>query len=284
MAITLEEMRHILFQTLRIPGFKNAPRTKVKRKEHDASHVVMHMERVAEQQGIGFARAGDELSGFRLADEDDHTYRVVLNELATAGLIVLGTSLKNSALPWFQITDYGRHCLEQGEVTPYDPDGYLKYLRDEATKAADDTVLRYVTESMQCLRFKCFMASAVMLGGATEQVFLLVAKALHAAIRDPKRQQRFGKKVLKELRLKAKYDAFLKEMAKQRAGLPRDLKEDLDIHLNGIFALIRKTRNEAGHPSGKEPSAREAHGNLLLFPTYCREAHGLIEFFENNQV
>ena len=52
----------------------------------------------------------------------------------------------------------------------------------------------------------------------------------------------------------------------------------------GIYELIRRTRNDAGHPTGKQMERYETHALLLLFPTYCRTAHDLMDWLAVNAV
>jgi len=285
MSIPIDTMRSLLWETLRSPHYATRPTGTTQYESTDAfSAVPKRMKDIAKARGFPQTVINDFYKEQRLSREDDHTLRVLLSELAVAGIIVFGRSLgQDPTLPAFQITEHGKKCLKEGGITPYDPQGYLDYLKTQASKAADDTVLRYIGESLECLRSTCFMACVVMLGGATEQVFLLLAQALHDAMNDPTRQKSFEKKVLNEWGLKKRFDGFRGEMARIRTAclLPKDLEEDLDLKLDGIFSLLRQSRNDAGHPSGRTVTARDAHGNLLLFPTYCKRAHDLILFFES---
>jgi len=217
-------------------------------------------------------------------EKTEHRIRVVLAELENTGLIVFGYR-GGPNLPWFELTEYGIECFRQGRIDPYDPDRYLVRLR-AGVPNLDLTALRYVQESLECLRRNCFMACAVMLGGAAEQVFIVLTEALHKAMKDPKRKQDFETNVLEQWQLKQKFDYFRKnEMDKvvKHPAFPEALKDDLGIQLLGIFSLIRRNRNDAGHPSIGATITREiAHANLLQFPSYCKTAYELIGFFNSN--
>jgi hypothetical protein len=52
--------------------------------------------------------------------------------------------------------------------------------------------------------------------------------------------------------------------------------------LSGTFELIRKTRNDAGHPTGRQISREEAHNLLLLFPQYCLVAYETMKWLALN--
>jgi len=63
--------------------------------------------------------------------------------------------------------------------------------------------------------------------------------------------------------------------------LPGDLRDDLDVHLTGIFSMIRRMRNDAGHPTGTTITRAEAYANLTVFPVYIEHAYGLIGWLRN---
>ena len=60
--------------------------------------------------------------------------------------------------------------------------------------------------------------------------------------------------------------------------------DDLDIQLDGVFNLIRNTRNDAGHPTSTNIDRRLAYANLQLFIPYCSRIYNLIAYFNNNAI
>jgi hypothetical protein len=76
-----------------------------------------------------------------------------------------------------------------------------------------------------------------------------------------------------------KYRALWNRLQRTQEGLPADLSDDLHVHLDRVFDLIRTARNEAGHPAGKTQSRESVHANFILFPMYCRQVYGLIRHF-----
>jgi hypothetical protein len=58
----------------------------------------------------------------------------------------------------------------------------------------------------------------------------------------------------------------------------------LTQHIDGIYDLIRRTRNDAGHPTGKRMERSETHALLLLFPTYCETADKLMDWLKTNKI
>ena len=236
---------------------------------------------LGQAQQIAIAAAGDgELIG-----GDGHLLRVALAELEHAGIVVYGQNRLQLELPWVQITEFGIACLDAGQINPMDPDGYLTRL-DAEVPNLHPVARAYVEESLTCLRQRCVKACAVMLGCAAEQILLVMIDALHAAIQDPGRKQSFRARVVKERQAGTKFTRFRAEMQQNVLRLlPNALSEDLDLRLDGIHSLIRRARNDAGHPAlSANLTAQDVNGALLLFPGYCRTAYGLLAFFQHNLV
>ena len=278
MALTTEDMRQLVWEALR--------RTERKHREAITIHytLVNKIAEIAEEREIPLAVRGGG-SQPSLDNSDDHTLRVVVHELLGVGVIVTGYSLSEASLPWIEITDYGFSCLDAGGIVPHDSKTYLSDL-GAAVPDLDSIAERYLHESLECFRRGCLMSCTVMLGGAAEKTFILLVETLGKAIQDPAAKADFEKQAVNEWRLKSKFTRFQREMERVQKlpSFPKDLREDLDIKLNGIFSLIRRSRNDVGHPSGKTVSKEDAHGLLLLFPGYCKTAYELMEFFGKNQV
>jgi hypothetical protein len=204
-------------------------------------------------------------------------------ELLIQGMIAPGFNSSNLELPWIHVTEYGKRCLEKDSILPHDPDGYVERLKHIVGQPLDSTVLTYVQESLSTFLGGYWLASTVMLGVASEQCVDLLTEAYLNAIVDPSHKGAFEKKLKQAGRsVKNRFDSLRDELLK--LGLPSDLKDALDIQLSGIFTLIRFSRNDAGHPTGRTVDRDLAHGNLLLFPQYCRRVYELIDHFKTNPV
>jgi hypothetical protein len=62
------------------------------------------------------------------------------------------------------------------------------------------------------------------------------------------------------------------------------LRESVGVELAGVFELVRKTRNEAGHPTGRSIEREEAEALLLLFPAHAKTVYALIEWLATQQL
>src|SRR5690606_23672106 len=112
--------------------------------------------------------------------EIDTRLKEVIWDLILARVLVPGYSNPSgseSGWPFLSITDHGRTVIVSQEPVPYDPDGYLARLQ-ERTGGLSEAVEAYLAESLTTFRTNCTMASAVMLGAASEMVFLELCDAI----------------------------------------------------------------------------------------------------------
>src|SRR5439155_14874365 len=149
---------------------------------------------------------------------------------------------------------------------PHDPDGYLSYLKREVP-GIDETILAYTSEALHAYLRGLTLSSSVMLGCGSEKAFLLLLDSYAGTIADPEIKKKFEKETYGSI--KRKLDRFRLEVPRFRDRLPKDLRDDLEIQLDATFNLIRTTRNDAGHPTGKIIDRQLAYANLRLFPPYC---------------
>jgi hypothetical protein len=173
--------------------------------------------------------------------------------------------------------------LESGEFTPYDTGKYIERLKAKVPHIGS-TALLYLTESLSCFRGASYLGSAIMLGVAAETVLLSLRDAIHAALDTQIKKEKLtadtsgrpAKRIYDEVRKR------LDPLIRQISG---DLgKEDITAELAGIFDLIRKTRNEVGHPTGRKIEREEAFALLQLFPSYCNISYEVIRWLNGKSI
>jgi hypothetical protein len=121
----------------------------------------------------------------------------------------------------------------------------------------------------------------VTLGCAAEKAMLLLIAAYTDALPSA-RATKFKEKTVGKM-IKRQVEEFDKALKGHLLTLlPGDLTENLETGLNGIFALIRNTRNEAGHPTGVKLEREEVYGTLTLFPSYVKKVYALIAWLQEN--
>jgi len=214
--------------------------------------------------------------------EDREKVREILWELLLQGVISPGLSEMNPSLPFFKLTDYGIKVVESKEIQPHDPDGYLSYLKSEIPNV-DPEIERYITESLQAYRRGLLLSSAVTMGVASEKAFILLHEGLTNSITDPAKKTRFLN-LQSSYRTKQKFDEVKNELMVHKGRFPRTISENLETHLDTIFQVIRVTRNEVGHPTGKVLTRGEIFVRLQLFIEYTKIVYQLIDWLNHNSL
>jgi hypothetical protein len=194
-----------------------------------------------------------------------------------SGIDILG----GSELPHFPETVIRTRCDPKG-VLLTDPDLYLTALRPHV---AHVEVAEALQEAIRCFRSELFMASAVMLGKASEGVWIEIGKALLNAL--PKAQQSAYAKlradldspnvgIAKKLRdLMKHYESKQAEYAvvAKSAGLSLD-----DVRLACLWSdMVRDSRNVVHY--GTQPNLPNNYQNLatllLTGSTHLRNLYAL---------
>ena len=197
--------------------------------------------------------------------------------LVADGLVYLDTAGQSSGTDNWQwrLSADGRRIAEGGTWEPRDPDGYLDRVRREIPDL-DELVELYLTEALQSFNARCHLATSVMLGVAAERAFLVMATAFAASTISG------APAMAKELdRPRSNYFALWTEFRKRvepaRGSLPDGLADPLT--LDAIADLIRLTRNEVGHPTGRKIDEDTARVHLTIAPMYLRKMQSLTHFF-----
>jgi hypothetical protein len=192
--------------------------------------------------------------------------RELLQEFVNNNVLFIGYS-DQEGFPWFTVTEYGRKCITEGNLLPFDPEGYLGAL-SKRVPGLDPTALTYLREAISTYNRGFYLSSAVSLGVASEHLVLRLIDAYVNAHADPakraKIRQRFeGKFIFTQ------YSQFKKDLAALKASIPADLLKDYETHLDGVFNLIRLVRNQSGHPSGIVPDQAIVFANLQAFSFFA---------------
>jgi len=213
--------------------------------------------------------------------------RTLLNEiiwsLIVQGILAPGLDDNNQTLPFIHLTEYGKRCVAEDRILPHDPDGYLREFQ-ATVPAADPVVVEYVTEALQCFIHGLNRAAAIMLGGASEKATLTLIEAYVASIGDGTKKNTIEAQVAKAPSIFRKFEVFEKQFPAFKGSLPRELAENVDSLLRGVFDLIRNSRNDSGHPASGVLVDRDTnYSHLKLFVPYCKRVYGLIGWLQHNQ-
>jgi hypothetical protein len=271
----LEEARGFLFRALRQDGWNQFGQL--------LSSVGL-LVASARSTSIDLLRAQSYGAGNQfLTDQERSLMMEVVWSLIIQGILIPGLNDSNQGWPFLRLTEYGTKCIREDRILPHDPDGFLRDFHREVQNA-DATVVEYLTESLQCYIHGLHRSSAVMLGGASEQAILLLIESCGNSIADQSARNTFNSKVAKATSIFRKFEVFEQRFSGLKQRMPRELIDNVDSLLRGVFDLIRGSRNDAGHPAIGSSVGRDAvYSHLRLFTPYCRRIGDLIAWFGANQ-
>ena len=168
----------------------------------------------------------------------DDLLREIIWEFVVTGIITPGNGLSTSqaGLPHFSITEFGRKVLAEERAIPHDPDGYLAEIRTAGEHCVDVVAVGYVEEALSCFTRGCYTASVLLLGVAAEAVVLKACDLIK-----PAAEKEYNIKT-RHRRLVDRYRALSKK--ERHEALP----DGLDVTLTSAYDLIRRQRNDLGHP------------------------------------
>jgi hypothetical protein len=181
---------------------------------------------------------------------------------------------------WYvQLTERGKAAAESEAVNPDDPLGYMRRLLQVAPSTSD-VVQLYLRESLKSFEQDCYLASAVMLGVAAEACMLETADAFVNWSGEPAKKLR---QMLESTRTfyVAKLEAFQKCLAAAKGLLPRELSDNLDLDVTAVIQLIRLTRNDAGHPTGRQIDREDAFNHLVIYARANKRLYDLMGWFKD---
>jgi hypothetical protein len=208
--------------------------------------------------------------------------REIVHELMNIGAVYpggYGQVHGSDFYPWVTITEYGKELFAHEDWLPYDPEGYIRALKVRVPEI-DDVTLAYAGESIAAFNRRNLLSATLTLGVASENLMLLLIEAYVNFLKtDPKRQAALQKRIADRW-IYTQYKEFKQDFSKDVKLLPKELQGDWETYLDGVFNFIRVNRNAAGHPTGKQQSAKVVYANLQIFADYARYISDLIKFFK----
>jgi hypothetical protein len=236
-------------------------------------HLIVGVEEVLDRREGRSVGPNGRRNG--LSQNDSNLVREVFWDLFLQRIITLGIDDSNRAFPFFSLSHTGRRLAEgQNPYLFHDVDSYTRLIQSTVPNLNAVTLL-YLQEAAQAFRSGCLLAATVLVGVASEHTFLLLLEALEA---NPAYGPHFHGAVAKRTLLE-KFRAFQAAFnGHVKKALPRTLSENIETELEGILSVIRRFRNDAGHPSGAIPSREQTYMLLQLFVPYCQRVYGVLDF------
>ncbi len=231
------------------------------------------VERLAKQQG--------HINNDASLNEQDKRFIVqTLWELVIHGILTPTQDNGNSGWPSVSLTEHGKKVIAEEEYSPYDPAGYLTQIKSDVG-GLDSIVAFYIEETLGCFRANQYVASTVMLGVASERLFDILLDSFAGSLSSEQERRQLRQKTQGRM-VTQRYDELKRRIDPKKSQLPRELADNLDTSLVSIFNLVRHSRNDAGHPTGRAIRRDEAYANLYVFPHYCKYMHQLINHLQAN--
>jgi hypothetical protein len=208
------------------------------------------------------------------------TAREIVQELISAGFLYPGNAGDfNSGYPYLTITEYGKEAFLQEDWFPYDPEGYIKALKDKIS-TIDNTTIAYISEAVAAYNRRHLLSATLTTGVASENLMLLLIEAYYNWLPDGSRKTSFHKKIEGRF-ISTQYKEFKKEFVGDLKSISNEFWTDWETYLDGVFNFIRLNRNDAGHPTGKQFDAKIVYANLQVFAEYAQFIFKLIGYFNS---
>lgn len=197
-------------------------------------------------------------------------------DLVANGLAMPGNrNGQDNNLPWLCATDYGIACAQEGRQLPIDSEGFIEGMD---LNHVDDIIRLYIEEAVSTFSSRNYLAASAMAGCALERAILVMTDAYLSKIPSGKKPA-YKTEVLSAQKIKTRFDNFLKFLEDNgiKKALPRSTQETLDSLFPAIVNLIRITRNDVGHPTGREMDRDEAEALIYLLKTAIKFVYKFIE-------
>lgn len=207
--------------------------------------------------------------------------RELLQEFVNNNLLFIGLG-DSQGFPWFTLTAYGRECVESGDMLPFDPNGYLVSVQSRVP-GLDTVTMTYLREAISTFNREFYLSASVALGVAAEALILRMIESYVGAFTDTQRKASAERRY-EGKQLRAQYGQFTKDFGSLRPSLAHELYSDFETQLDGVFQLIRVTRNDSGHPSGTVPERALVMANLQAFPIFAKRVMAIVRHFEANPI
>jgi hypothetical protein len=208
----------------------------------------------------------------------EQAFLTIWHDLFRTGYLAWGLNFSNPNPPHCHVTEQGRRILQNLTRDPANPAGYLTHLATVAT--LNPITQSYLNEALETYNTNCIKAAAVMIGAATESMILELRDVLI------QRLEQLGLSVstkLRDWKIKKILEGIGTELNAHRHQMPSSMAELVEQYWPAFTGQIRKTRNDAGHPTSVEPVTFETvQASLLIFPELASLSSNLKNWISND--
>lgn len=224
---------------------------------------------------VNFGRNYDDLN-----ERDSSLVREIVWDLIFEGVLTIGFNKANDKWPFISVSRKGRKLLND-DISIYDVDGIISYFSSQITNI-DPIIISYISECLHTYKKGAYMSSCVMLGCATEKAILLLIESYIEWIRRefPNEVKKFDNS--KNKMISRRFDEFVKSIKAHKNDITNPIADDFEVIINSVFTVIRKNRNNMGHPTGQSIDRFELSAWIHVFRVHCKKIYELIAYFDNN--
>lgn len=180
------------------------------------------------------------------------------------------TSILASKVTTIEINEIEREIVENSV--------YQNFIRDISSMNLDNIEKSYLFEACECAMRNNRLAASTMLGCAAEYLLLNICESYYTYLKNncsTGEIESFERKILKAKCAYNRLDEFEKRVH-SNINLFQSLGfENPELNFN-FLDIIRKVRNEAGHPSGKIITSEELQMTFGNYQHFLKLAHKLI--------
>lgn len=243
---------------------------------HQFEELSLSVAQIISQRDGYFGSIGNVPGGYKLSGTETEILYEVFWDFFRQGIITLGLDASNDNFPFFRVSRFGKRLIERNDAYFFhDVSSYTEVIKKTVPEINEITLL-YLQEAMQAFQTGCILSATVMLGVATEHVFLLLLEA----ISKQSAHQKIFSNVFDQKSILNKINKYKNILDQNLSNYPSELKEDIDTHFAGVLSVIRNFRNQAGHPTGTIITREQAYVLLHLFVPYCRKLYDLMEYYK----
>jgi hypothetical protein len=180
------------------------------------------------------------------------------------------------------LSDAGLAAVHDSEVNPDNAGEYLSRLQRTVPNVSQ-VIMQYAREAVVAYTSRCYLASAVMIGGASEAAFLETPNSFGTWL--PSGQNQKFLEIINNSRANfiTKFIEFRKRIEPLKSQLPDEMSDGMSLTLDSVLDLLRINRNDAGHPTGKIINRDDAFINLQMFIRYLQKLYQLKDYFDLNK-
>ncbi|GIW56737.1 MAG: hypothetical protein KatS3mg082_3141 [Nitrospiraceae bacterium] len=208
---------------------------------------------------------------------------VMVNVFNTGKIVVQGTPGRLRDL-LTKMKEEMAGGVAPGTVLPFEIARFPERIREKIPDC-DAVTVRFIEEAIVCYKSDALLATAFMLGAASERAINLMIECYADAIADQGNREKFRSRINGRT-ISARYEEFKKSYAGCKSK-PTDgvLAQDLDAVIGGTFQFCRITRNEVGHPQiVPDLDKGVILANLGHFVTYIERIYALMRHFQSGGV